>query len=95
MQVLTKTPTMTSPHLIAFDDRQDAQAHAGMAGQPIAASLHCCGQCAWFETSWHEAATEGHCGLYTRRMGGEKGDAIGAGQRACSRWLTNLGDASR
>jgi hypothetical protein len=78
---------MPSPHLIAFDDRQDAREHSGMAGRPIAASLHSCGQCRWFEAG---EAAEGHCGLFTKRMGGEAGPAIEAAQRACRYWLSDL-----
>jgi hypothetical protein len=85
--------TGSSPYLVSFDDREDARAHVGMAGQPIVGSLHVCGECQWFEAGRREAATEGHCGLLARRMGGEVGDAIEAAQRACACWLSNLGGA--
>jgi hypothetical protein len=83
----------SSPHLTSYDDREEAAAHAGMAGRPDIRSLHVCSECWWFKAGRGEAA-EGHCGLYTRRMGGKVGEAIGTAQRACEMWLTNLGDAA-
>jgi hypothetical protein len=88
------TTTMGSPHLTSYDDREEACVHAGMAGRVDIGSLHVCGECRWFKAGPGKAA-EGHCGLYTKRMGGKVGDAIGAAQRACKMWLTNLGAAAR
>jgi hypothetical protein len=84
----------SSPHLTSYDDREEARVHAGMAGRVDIGSQHVCGECRWFKAGPGKAA-EGHCGLYTKRMGGKVGDAIGAGQRACKMWLTNLGAAPR
>jgi hypothetical protein len=83
----------SSPHLTSYDDRE-ARVHAGMAGRVDIGSLHVCGECQWFKAGPGKAS-DGHCGLYTKRMGGKVGGAIGAAQRACKMWLTNLGAAPR
>ena len=54
-------------------------------------SPHTCSQCQQWLKEPRNAA-KGRCGLYQRRMNGQRGAVFKGTQQACRQWMTNLGD---
>ena len=57
-------------------------------------SPHTCSQCQQWLKEPRNAA-KGRCGLYQRRMNGQRGAVLKGTQQACRQWMTNLGDGRR
>jgi hypothetical protein len=85
------TMIRSSPHLVSYDDREEARVHAGMAGRVDIGSLHVCGECRWFKAGWSEANES--IAASTPSGWAARSATQSEPRSACKMWLTNLGAA--
>jgi hypothetical protein len=86
-----------SPHLTSYDDREEERSHAetaaGQANFVDIASLHTCEQCTYWRASKGKEGM-GTCALFATLMRGRKGakpPPYRGRQRACRKWISDLG----
>jgi hypothetical protein len=92
-----RTTMIGSPHLTSYDDREEERGHAetvaGQAHFVDIASLHTCDQCTYWRASKGKEGM-GTCALFAKLTRGRKGakpPPYRGRQRACRKWISNLG----